>query len=691
MKNKSLSRVIVSIFFALLFTVGAVGSLLTGFELPVSSHARLMILIAVFAILPPVLVSFRFGVWLLIPVTVQCGYWIWQDGALGKQLLTFAYTVSSNCHALYDWPIFGTPVSEEFDLVLILAAFLTAMVTGLGVYFRFNLFAVLSLGSVPLVVTFMAAYGVPDNRFLYLHLLGCVLLLIVDHTRHEQPHRTLSLLLRTVIPVGAALALLFLCFPREEYINRAEGIIHWFSEKDRTGGSSGSTGSGSAGESGLNEVKLRYVGSRNNSTTPVMNVTASYDGTVYLRGRDYDVYTGTAWQSSEERFELFTEGSAASAWLTIYTYDVHEVLYTPYYSSGTVWLTEGFVQNREKMTYYSYSVSRTPQKRSPNFRDYSDYTLLPQITLEWAVPLVESIVSSSAVSDTDRAEEIGAYVRNSAEYSLSASVMSGAYEDFVQWFLEKSDEGYCVHFASSAAVLLRAAGIPARYVEGYLTGCEAGEETVVTAREAHAWVEYYDSDGEVWRILEATPAMFSEGVEETAAETDVSEDGAETEVTSPETERRPLNGDTAETEQAETDSEDQNAGETEENSKDSVDPPPYNVSKRVQTALIVLLFLSVLPIQGEIRLALNKKRWNLGAPNERAIFRWSFCRRLAKGGNQPMPKELESLALKAKFSQHTLTEEELDRFTRYRKQMKEKAHGLSVFQRLILRWIYAVE
>jgi transglutaminase-like putative cysteine protease len=70
-------------------------------------------------------------------------------------------------------------------------------------------------------------------------------------------------------------------------------------------------------------------------------------------------------------------------------------------------------------------------------------------------------------------------------------------EDFVSHFLEKSKEGYSVHFASAAALIFRYLGVPARYAEGYLItdqdvwGMQDGLPFEVDETHAHAWVEIY--------------------------------------------------------------------------------------------------------------------------------------------------------------------------------------------------------
>ena len=69
--------------------------------------------------------------------------------------------------------------------------------------------------------------------------------------------------------------------------------------------------------------------------------------------------------------------------------------------------------------------------------------------------------------------------------------------DTVEYFLRESKKGYCTYYATAAAILLRSAGIPTRYVEGlYITPEELKEgipgEIEVPDYDAHAWVEVYD-------------------------------------------------------------------------------------------------------------------------------------------------------------------------------------------------------
>lgn len=87
--------------------------------------------------------------------------------------------------------------------------------------------------------------------------------------------------------------------------------------------------------------------------------------------------------------------------------------------------------------------------------------------------------------------------------------------DGVENFLLNTKQGYCVQFASAAALILRELGIPVRYVEGYIAselsrrGSASSSEFVyggyVKDYEAHAWIEVY-FDGVGWVTYETTPA-----------------------------------------------------------------------------------------------------------------------------------------------------------------------------------------
>lgn len=77
-------------------------------------------------------------------------------------------------------------------------------------------------------------------------------------------------------------------------------------------------------------------------------------------------------------------------------------------------------------------------------------------------------------------------------------------QDFVTYFLYVGKEGYCTYYASAMTVLCRMAGLPARYVEGFVAQPAADGFAYVTGKEAHAWTEVY-FEGFGWVPFDATP------------------------------------------------------------------------------------------------------------------------------------------------------------------------------------------
>ncbi len=80
-----------------------------------------------------------------------------------------------------------------------------------------------------------------------------------------------------------------------------------------------------------------------------------------------------------------------------------------------------------------------------------------------------------------------------------------AMEDFLQY----NPSGHCEHFATASVLLLRAAGLPARYSVGYSLQERSrfGNSYLVRQRDAHAWTRVYVKGA--WRDLDTTPADLS--------------------------------------------------------------------------------------------------------------------------------------------------------------------------------------
>ncbi len=90
-------------------------------------------------------------------------------------------------------------------------------------------------------------------------------------------------------------------------------------------------------------------------------------------------------------------------------------------------------------------------------------------------------------------------------YTLAPGVVHP--RDPVDGFLFDSRRGFCEHYASAFAVLLRGAGIPARIVTGYQGGefNPRGNYLIVRQSDAHAWTEAL-IDG-AWERFDPTGAV----------------------------------------------------------------------------------------------------------------------------------------------------------------------------------------
>jgi len=86
--------------------------------------------------------------------------------------------------------------------------------------------------------------------------------------------------------------------------------------------------------------------------------------------------------------------------------------------------------------------------------------------------------------------------------------------DSVDEFLFETKSGFCGHYASAFAALMRAAGIPARVVTGYQGGTFNGyaDYWIVRQSDAHAWDEIW-IEGRGWLRVDPTAAVAPERVE----------------------------------------------------------------------------------------------------------------------------------------------------------------------------------
>ncbi len=110
------------------------------------------------------------------------------------------------------------------------------------------------------------------------------------------------------------------------------------------------------------------------------------------------------------------------------------------------------------------------------------------------------------------AEVLSRFRNDKFFYTLSPPLLLDDHP--VDNFLFNTRSGFCEHYASAFTVLMRAAGIPARVVTGYLGGeiNPVGEYILVRQADAHAWTEVWFPDTG-WTRIDPTAAVSPTRVE----------------------------------------------------------------------------------------------------------------------------------------------------------------------------------
>ncbi|OUP06640.1 hypothetical protein B5F33_09925 [Collinsella sp. An2] len=111
-------------------------------------------------------------------------------------------------------------------------------------------------------------------------------------------------------------------------------------------------------------------------------------------------------------------------------------------------------------------------------------------------------------------------------------------------FLERR-EGYCIHYASTLALLARAMGVPSRLAVGYAPNAsrDGNGAYIATNHDLHAWTEVY-LYGAGWIPIDVTPAA-DDTTDTPAAETpDTNQDNAQPDSTTPTSPESPASPET---------------------------------------------------------------------------------------------------------------------------------------------------
>lgn len=240
----------------------------------------------------------------------------------------------------------------------------------------------------------------------------------------------------------------------------------------------------------------------------------------YFRAKVYDVFDGSNWRAQRLQSAVLPATDVRAPYNYTVIAEPHQQfslfsLGAPQqHSANTLYTKEALLVTEQPLSQrLSYQVSSSigVLKASGNINRYLQLPAgNPQSRM------LAQQLSQNAGTAATLVQRISQYFQDQQfRYSLSPGELSGAQID---QFLFERKLGFCSHYAGATVFLLRAAGVPARLVGGYLGGewQDDGAYLQVLQKDAHAWVEYYQ-DGN-WLSFDPTALIEPSLLQETLSD-----------------------------------------------------------------------------------------------------------------------------------------------------------------------------
>ncbi len=253
-----------------------------------------------------------------------------------------------------------------------------------------------------------------------------------------------------------------------------------------------------------------------------------------LREASYNSFDHGIWRNQQSDYSVIDKNMDASWTLldgghgehtvNLSTYMVKEkaVIPLPHGSSKIKNVTAIEVEKNQYGTvlmdiregWINYDVEYADRLLADSPADKNDLTILnyyrPDFDRLSRELQLTSMTAEQAVSTVYR------FFQDNFRYSLNQNQRypRGKY---LNRFLFENRRGHCEYFATATALLLRAAGIPTRYVVGYAVDEYSSLEGkyIARARDAHSWVLVYVNAK--WQVLDTTPSIWAPYEDENAS------------------------------------------------------------------------------------------------------------------------------------------------------------------------------
>jgi len=267
--------------------------------------------------------------------------------------------------------------------------------------------------------------------------------------------------------------------------------------------------------------------------TPALSIT--YDSNPgYLRARAFDMYRQSQWYEAPYQELLFPEkntpfgmyfvggrnlfrlretGDSNYEQMTIrHESGLADAVFTPL-GTSFIQVPFNYLQRDDNDIIYapnsraglSYRIAYTKSDYQRPLIDSKRRRMLDvSKNLDPRIGQLASTIFAGCNTTSEKIEAVIKHFRTNYTYLLGINAPSD--RDKLTYFLLEESTGYCEYFASGAAMLLRLADVPTRYITGFLVTQKSpsGDTWVARNMDAHAWVEAWDQEQNRWTIVEAT-------------------------------------------------------------------------------------------------------------------------------------------------------------------------------------------
>ncbi|MCH5266168.1 MAG: hypothetical protein J1F02_09735 [Lachnospiraceae bacterium] len=382
--------------------------------------------------------------------------------------------------------------------------------------------------------------------------------------------------------------------------------------------------------------------------------------------------------------------------------------------ANVIWWGDNQVERQQLTDFVKKYYLQVPESLEDVQKDFLNY-------LKQRGDLLTRYESGTA-SEADIIQEVKRYITRDTEYSLSPGRTPSG-RDTVEYFLTEGKKGYCTYYATTATMLLRSAGIPARYVEGMyvpkeqLADCTSDQEIAIPDNDAHAWVEvWHEQYGFV--PVEVTPGFGEDDAQATdssydtppeepadnpgsSGATPVPSEVPETVTPTPSVTETPEESMTFDDIDGNEDEEEEETGESGTDGGNASDSTAKKILGQILEILKILvpLLLVLAAIEGQRRIrrklfARNLRNMKMKKRIRRAhyhiarifvrrgvVYRgqamWEYTREIARAMELPEEDiyEYVSLVYYARFGPDDITEEQMPAFREIYEAIRKKAYG----------------